>query len=352
MDQKGLVNSYSLVFYWMIPLLLGILQASYNIYFEILPWGISLVDGVLFGFLLGSFGMAIWFVVKYNSPDNKLFAQLLTTHLASAIVLSLGWAYSAAFITRTLLPFPNYISYQDNNLTNRIFIGFIFYVLVATVIYLYISYRKNHEKTEREKELKQEVREAVLRALKSQINPHFLFNSLNSIASLTLTNPDKAHEMVIALSDFMRYSLRKQHNEMVALKEEINHIRLYLQIEKIRFGDKMNYSFQVSQECQECQIPTLLLQPLFENAIKYGVYEASETVEVALTAHREGEHTVLTISNTFDKEAAPVKGEGIGLKNVQERLRLVYNSNNLMQIKEDNGTFVVTIFLPCQLQSL
>lgn len=352
MEQKGIINRYSLVFYWIAPILLGALQASYNIYFEILPWGISLVDGVLFGFLLGAFGMAIWFVVKYNSPDEKHFAQLLTTHLASAIVLSLAWVYSAAFVTRTLLPFPNYHLYLDNNIANRIFVGFLFNTLMATLFYFYSFYQKNHEKTEREKALKQEVREAVLRALKSQINPHFLFNSLNSIASLTLTNPDKAHEMVIALSDFMRYSLRKQHNEMVALEEEINHIRLYLQIEKIRFGDKMNYNFQVDPECRDCQIPTLLLQPLFENAIKYGVYEASETVEVSLTACREGEHTVLTISNTFDKEAAPLKGEGIGLKNVQERLRLVYNSSNLMKITGDNGLFVVTIYLPCQLKSL
>jgi sensor histidine kinase YesM len=154
--------------------------------------------------------------------------------------------------------------------------------------------------------------------------------------------------MVIALSDFMRYSLRKQHNEMVALEEEINHIRLYLQIEKIRFGDKMAYSFHVAPECLDCRIPTLLLQPLFENAVKYGVYEASGQVEVTLTAAKEGDHTVLILTNNYDSDSVPVKGEGIGLKNVQERLRLVYNSNNLMETKEKDGKFVVTIYLPCR----
>ena len=351
MEQKGLVTKYSLVFYWIVPLLLGVFQAVYNLYFEILPWGISVLDGTLFGFLMGAYGMAIWFVVRYNSPEEKPFAQLLTTHLASALILALVWVYSATFVARTLMPVTQYVTYLENRLSNRIFIGFIFYTLMAVIFYLNIFYRRNREKTEKEKELKQELREAVLRALKSQINPHFLFNSLNSIASLTLSNPEKAHEMVIALSDFMRYSLRKQHNEMVALEEELNHIRLYLQIEKIRFGDKMAYSFQVEPECLNCQIPTLLLQPLFENAVKYGVYEASEQVEVSLTARKEGEHTVLTIANNFDKEAAPVKGEGIGLKNVQERLRLVYNSNNLMQAKELDGRFEVTIYLPCENQS-
>jgi sensor histidine kinase YesM len=348
MERPGIINSYSVVFYWIVPVLLGIIQASFNIYFEILPWGISLVDGMLYGFLLGAFGMAIWFVVRYNSPEEKTFAQLLTTHFAAAIVLSLAWAYSSGFITRLFLADPAYITYQDNHLTTRIIIGVFFYILMAAVFYLYILYRKNREKTDRENELKQEVREAVLRALKSQINPHFLFNSLNSIASLTLSNPAKAHEMVIALSDFMRYSLRKEQNELVPLAEEINHIRLYLQIEKIRFGDKMTYTFNTEQECLDCQIPTLLLQPLFENAVKYGVYEASEPVEISLTAQMEGSHTVLTLINTYDPDAAPVRGEGIGLRNVRERLRLVYNSNNLMNIEDQNGKYCITIFLPCE----
>jgi two-component system LytT family sensor kinase len=122
---------------------------------------------------------------------------------------------------------------------------------------------------------------------------------------------------------------------------------LYLQIEKIRFGDKMSYSFDVEPNCLSCQIPTLLLQPLFENAVKYGVYEASEKVEILLKVVKARDHAELTLSNSFDKEAAPVKGEGIGLKNVQERLRLVYNSNHLMKVKEEDGRFVVKIILPC-----
>ena len=350
MTQPGLTNRYSLAFYWIAPILFGIIQTSVNLWFEILPWGISLVDGIVFGILLGAFGMAIWFVVKYNSPDEKPFSQLISTHLAAAVILSLAWVYSSGFVVRLFLTDPVYLAYQESHVTARIFIGFFFYTLMAAVFYLYILYLRNREKIDREKVLKQEVREAVLRALKSQINPHFLFNSLNSIAPLTLTNPEKAHEMVITLSDFMRYSLRKQHNELVALEEEINHTRLYLQIEKIRFGEKMVYTFDIEPECLKCQIPTLLLQPLFENTVKYGVYEASDQVKVSLTAKREGDHTVLSLTNNYDPEAAPSKGEGIGLKNVRERLRLVYNSNELLQIEDHDGRFSVTIYLPCEKQ--
>lgn len=351
MQQSGPFNRISLIFYWIVPVIFMVIQTNVNLWFEILPWGISLVDGLVYGFLLGAFGMAIWFVVRYNSPDEKSFGQLVTSHLAAAIILSLVWVYCSGFIARLILPDTAYLAFQESHLTGRMFIGFFFYTLMATAIYLYTFYLRNREKNQREAELKQEVREAVLRALKSQINPHFLFNSLNSIASLTLTNPGKAHEMVIALSDFMRYSLRKQHNELVALEDEINHIRLYLQIEKIRFGDKMIYKFEVESDCLGCQIPTLLLQPLFENAVKYGVYEASEEVEVSLTGKKEGDHVVLTITNNYDPEAAPVKGEGIGLKNVRERLRLVYNSNNLIQTEDREGKFIVTIWLPCAKKS-
>ena len=107
MEKAGIVNKYSLVFYWIVPVTLGIIQASFNYYFEILPVGISLVDGTVFGFHLGAFGMAIWFVVRYNSPDDKPFAQLISTHLAASIILSLAWAYSSAFITRSLIAFLN-----------------------------------------------------------------------------------------------------------------------------------------------------------------------------------------------------------------------------------------------------
>ncbi|MCE1197348.1 MAG: histidine kinase [Marinilabiliales bacterium] len=347
MEQRNPSNRFPLLANWVIPIILAILQTSYDRFIEILPWGISTVDGMVFGFLLGAFGLAIWFVVRYNSPDEKSFVMLFASHFAAATTLSFAWFYSASFVAKSIQSAPEYPLFLDKNTTSRIMLGFFFYFLLAAFFYLYIYYKSNREKLKREKVLQTQLREAVLRALKSQINPHFLFNSLNSIASLTMTNPEKAHEMVIALSDFMRYSLRKQHNELVTLEEEISHVRLYLQIEKIRFGNKMAFSFETDPECLACKIPTLLLQPLFENAVKYGVYEASETVEIRLRSFRQDDHVLLTVSNTYDPEAVPAKGEGIGLKNVKERLRLVYNSNNLMEIHDKEGRFEVRIFLPC-----
>ena len=122
-----------MVLYWITTILLGIIQAGVNLYFEILPWGISLVDGLVFGFLLGAFGMAIWFVVRYNSSDDEPFAQILITNLAAAAILSVVWVYGASFVGRSVLPDPDYLTYHESHTTNRIFIGFLFFSLMATV---------------------------------------------------------------------------------------------------------------------------------------------------------------------------------------------------------------------------
>jgi len=190
------------------------------------------------------------------------------------------------------------------------------------------------------------LRNAQLNALKSQINPHFLFNSLNSIASLTITNPEKAHQMIIALSDFMRYSLQKNMEEMVTLDTELQNISLYLSIEKIRFGEKLTYNFEIEETCKYHHLPNLILQPIFENAIKYGVYETSDSVEIKLRATKIENGMNLLIVNNFDPEAVSSRGNGVGLMNVRERLRIIYGSSQLLAAKRNSNEFEVSIDLP------
>ena len=123
MEQTSILNRYSLVFYWIVPILMGIIQASFNLYFEILPWGISLVDGSVYGFSAGNFRYGHLVCRQVQQSGEKSFAQLLTSHLSAAIILSLAWVYSAAFITRTLLPDPKYLAYQENQLSTGSLLG-------------------------------------------------------------------------------------------------------------------------------------------------------------------------------------------------------------------------------------
>jgi LytS/YehU family sensor histidine kinase len=190
------------------------------------------------------------------------------------------------------------------------------------------------------------VKEAELHALKSQINPHFLFNSLNSISSLTMTNPARAQEMVINLSQLMRYSLKHDQSEKVSFKQEIENNKLYLKIEKVRFGSKLEPVFEIDENCLKAEIPNMILQPIYENAIKYGVYEATEPVEIKTVARCSDELLQITISNPYDANAKSKKGEGIGLRNIRDRLQIIYGNPYLLKLEDNKKEFTVTLTIP------
>jgi len=181
--------------------------------------------------------------------------------------------------------------------------------------------------------------------LKSQINPHFIFNSLNSISSLTLSTPEKAREMIVKMSDFLRYSL-VQENEQITLKDELDQINTYLDIEKIRFGDQLIFESAVDAECLNGQVPRMILQPLFENAIKYGVYESMEPVTIKLFCENMNCELSITITNNFDPETIIKKGEGIGLANIRQRLQLNYGNRDLLMTRLENDQFTVNLRIP------
>jgi two-component system, LytTR family, sensor kinase len=339
-------NKISGSLYWLFPLALGISQAAFNIHYQILPAISSITDGLTFSLVLGILGVAAWYVVRYNDPEKSSVFQILVSHIAAALVFTALWMLSSVIIVKTLLNDFLYNSYLESQLTGRIIGGLLFYTLLVSVYYTYVYSQHNREKQIREKEWQHQIRKTQLSALKSQINPHFLFNTLNSIASLTLTNPEKAHGMVIALSDFMRYSLRKQQDDMVTLGVELRNIGLYLQIEKIRFGNNLLYRFDVEEECIHHLIPNLILQPIFENAIKYGVYETSKPVEIILKAIKLSDSMAIEVVNDFDPESVPIKGEGVGLTNINDRLNLLYGSNRLLEAELGETQFTVKMIIP------
>jgi len=338
--------------YWLFPLTLGTAQAVFNIHYQILPVSVAIVDGLTFGLVLGILGIAIWYVVRYNDPEKSPGIQIFTSHILAALVFTVSWLLVSGIIAKILVNTPLYDDYLNNQLSSRVEFGLLFYALLVSIYYINVYSQHNREKQLKEAELQNQVRKAELSALKSQINPHFLFNSLNSIASLTLTNPEKAHAMVIALSDFMRYSLRNHQDDMVFLEVELRNIGLYLQIEKIRFGNNLVYRFEVEEECKHHLIPNLILQPIFENAIKYGIYEASKPVEITLDARKLTNYMEIKVINDFDPESVPLKGEGVGLANIKDRLGLIYGSSRLLTIERDKTRFSVTMDIPDKTESI
>jgi len=182
--------------------------------------------------------------------------------------------------------------------------------------------------------------------LKFQINPHFIFNSLNSLSALTTINPKKAKVMIQKLADFLRYTLSNNEIQKNKLHEELKNINLYLEIEKIRFEDKFEYIEKINEECKQVEVPNMILQPLIENAIKHAVYETLDKVTLTLTCIRENHFLKLNLTNNYDKETDAKKNSGIGLKNIEERLRLLYSRDNLLKVNKTDDTFSVSMYIP------
>jgi sensor histidine kinase YesM len=308
---------------------------------------IAITDSFVFNAFSAIITIGLWYTVKYNSFDHKHIKDVVINHLGVALV-SLGiWYFSGYFLLREIFnDRPEYLTFLNQAIPWRLASGLFFYALTVLVYYLIISYRNLQEKIQNELELKSLVKETELNMLKSQINPHFLFNSLNSISSLTVTNPSKAQEMIIKLSEFLRHSISHKEEQLVPMHEEIEHIMRYLEIEKVRFDDRLHYEFKIDGLCKDFPVPSMILQPIFENAIKHGVYESTEEVTIDFSCRPNANGMLLSISNNFDPEAPPRKGNRMGIKNITNRLKLIYQYDDLLRVTKNERTFVVELFLP------
>jgi sensor histidine kinase YesM len=289
-------------------------------------------------------GLSIWYVVKYNSPETYKWWSLMLFHLIAATAIIIVWTYMAAITIKLFA--PELSDYMQMSLPSRMLTGYLLYVFYVLLFMAIIYYQNFKEKVKRESELKSLIKEAELHALKSQINPHFLFNSLNSISSLTMSDPAKAQEMVINLSSLMRYSLKHNQNEKVTFGTELQNNKLYLAIEKVRFGSKLLPIFQVDEKCFDASLPNMILQPIYENAIKYGVYEATEPVEIITYGSCDGNYLEISVGNSYDPDVINRKGEGIGLRNIRERLQIIYGGSAIVKVTDDKNFFTITLRIP------
>lgn len=309
---------------------------------------ISIFDSLIYTLVLAGLGLSLWYPVRFIHLEKTKTSKLLGTHLIGAVVTSIIWLTFGYYIMSTFFTFTvNYENFIYGTLPWRFFIGILFYALITSFYYMIIYYTGFQERTVKESELKSLVTEAELRSLKFQINPHFIFNSLNSMSALTEIDPRKAKQMIIKLADFLRYTLANNDRQKNTLNEELKNIKLYLDIEKIRFEEKFDYVEELHEECGKTEIPSMILQPLFENAIKHAVYETLNTVVIKLTCSKQDDFLKITLCNNFEGESHK-KGAGVGLKNIKDRLSLIYQQDNLMEIKKENGKFTVDIFIPLQ----
>jgi two-component system, LytTR family, sensor kinase len=343
--KHPLTNNYRLLgFYAIFWATISIINIILQVFWYDIPLTYSILDTSTTYILYPLLGSSIWYSIRYNSLEEVSVGRLIVFHLIAASILCGIWIYISYAIYQPFIKDNN--KYLNDGLPSKIFLGYIMYAIYLVFFYAVNYYQSLKEKIKKESEYKTLIREAELQALKSQINPHFLFNSLNSISSLTVSNPEKAQEMVINLSTFMRYSLMNNEKEMVSFSRELENIKLYLSIEKVRFGKKLNAEFEIDAHCMEAEIPNMILQPLFENAIKYGVYETTDQVTIKTICKCEGNLLKITIVNDYDSSTTKRRGEGIGLRNIKKRMEIIYNNPDLMKITDLKTSFEVQLIIP------
>jgi sensor histidine kinase YesM len=343
--RHPLTSNYRLLgFYVVFWAVIGAVNIILQVIWNSVPITESILDSFSNFVLYPILGSSIWYSIRYNSLEEVSIGRLIIFHFIAASILCGIWLY-ISYVIR--LPFlPDNGKMLNSRLPGSLLSGYAMYAVYLVFFYAVNYYQSLKEKIKKESEYKALIREAELQALKSQINPHFLFNSLNSISSLTVSNPEKAQEMVINLSTFMRYSLMHNQKEMVTFSKELDNIKLYLSIEKVRFGRKLNAEFEIDANCLEAEIPNMILQPLFENAIKYGVYETTDQVTIKTTCNCEGNTLRISISNDYDASSIKRKGEGIGLRNIRKRMEIIYNNPDLMKVTDNKTSFEVQLIIP------
>lgn len=312
-----------------------------------LQWKFSLLDGIVLNLTYAFLALSFWYSCKFISLERKNFFPILVNHSLASVVSSLIWLGLAyVILVKIAIPDQSYDRFFHDAFFWRLLIGILFYFIMVSFYYLLIYYQSFHEKLLRESELKALVNEAELKTLKFQINPHFIFNSLNSINSLILSSPQKAGEMTVKLSEFLRSTLAKNEMQISKLEDEIRTAKLYLDIEKVRFGDKIDFVEEVDEKCLDQTVPSMILQPLFENAIKHGVYESIDPVRIKFACGIKNGYLKIMVENNFDTQTINKKGAGVGLTNIRSRLERVFNQTNLLRIEKENSHFRAIINIP------
>jgi two-component system, LytTR family, sensor kinase len=347
MKHPILSNRVRLIVWWLVWLFLALGQSLlfYFAYGSFIK--ISILDSLVSLLIYSGIALSLWYPFRYFNSGITRIAALISNLVANGALSVTLWVLITKFVMTIVIPEQsNYQAYWDATFPYRIGTGVFIYGLTIMTYYLFVSLSNLSEKNAKEARLESLVKETELKMLRSQINPHFLFNSLNSISSLTITDPEKARDMVVKLSEFMRYALSRKDEQPVSLQNELENLRLYLDIEKVRFGDKLTMEENIDSNCLDIKIPVMLLQPLYENAVKHGVYESTESVRIVTRASVTDAYFEISISNNYDDSPSLRRGTGTGLLNVSRRLELFYGNKASMKTVKENGLYTVSLFIP------
>ncbi|WNB18645.1 sensor histidine kinase [Marivirga arenosa] len=305
----------------------------------------SLIDNSIFSLLLFSAFIILENVFKNYIPTakNRILVYIIPLVISIAILFLGDFILQKFAISSEINQ-----DFLDQVFVLRAFIISIILVFYTVLININAKIKEQKEIEERENKIQQLAKESELYQLKQQLQPHFLFNSLNSISALINQKPEKAREMTLQLSDFLRNTIKKEANNWITAEEELKFLKLFTDIENVRFGHRLAIKFQFNDELMEMKLPHLLIQPILENAIKHSLYTLENDVEINVLFDQYQNNLRVRITNPYDSKVGQAKGSGFGLDAVNRRLFLIFGRYDLLKITDQDQTFMVDLTIPQQ----
>jgi two-component system, LytTR family, sensor kinase len=305
---------------------------------------LALMDASISITVLSLLGMAIIIMYTYYQPSkaNSIYRLFFAIIITALHIYVTKWLLNYFTIDNIL-----YTQFLEQSITIRSVFAFLVLGFLTIINWLWSNLSTQQEAEKRRTDTEQLAINAELERLRQQLQPHFLFNSLNSISALAGSNPEAARKMIQQLSDFLRGTIKKDGQQLVVFKEELEQLHLYLEIEKVRFGHRLTINIDSDEKHQQANIPPLLLQPLVENAIKFGLYGTIGNISIDLSTQLDPYYLKIIIKNPYDEDTINSQnGTGFGLNAISRRLFLLYARNDLMQIEKKNKVFTVQLSIP------
>lgn len=275
-------------------------------------------------------------------------AMLLIIHsaLVDVTVSAVLYFFDSKFAA-TLVPWSSWKVFFIRVLGGSLSNGILYFLTLASLM-AFLTYQQYKEELIRRTSAEQKKSEAELRALKMQLHPHFFFNTLHCLSGLIEESATEAQDYVGRLGDVYRYTLEHSDQDLVPLRSEFDFVENYLSIQAIRFRDRLKTEIQVQPETLELLVPSFMLQPLIENAIKHGVSQSLAASHISVAACIDKGQLRISVTNSVDPQTPPNTGPGLGLKSIQSRLALLYDDDYHLSFESKDQMFVVEMALPLQ----
>lgn len=346
-----LTNQERLGIYLLGWLIFGTMLAAVLALPHDFSWTEALTLAIPLTMVYSAICLSSWYVCRVYPLQQTPFARVLLVQALAGALTIIVWLLLATGWIMVLERALGFVAFRTRVISKApllIGVGFILYGLTVAIHYLIITFEASRESEQRELQSRIFAQEAELKALRAQINPHFLFNSLNSISALSTQDPAAVRAMTLRLADFLRKSLRMGAQESIRLEEEISMSLSFLEIEQIRYGSRLQIVQKIEDVCKDCLVPPLILQPLIENAVHHGIAHMLDGGTITLESEWRGSVLHVRIENPVDADRPRNRKGGLGLENVNKRLRAIYKDDAQLQTEEREGTYYVDLWLPAQ----